>query len=139
MRRLTAAAAASAAAVLLAACSPDAADFQSEAEKFIESRDFSEDAGLLRYSDAECDEPESTDEDTTYTCTATAEDDSTWSFEVLITGKSDLQVLVPPTMISPAPTDSSTPPASAPAATAEPPSVPATTTTVAAATTTTAI
>jgi hypothetical protein len=138
MRRLTAAAA-SAAAVLLAACSPDAADFQSEAEKFIESREFSEDAGLLRYTEAECDEPESTDEDTTYTCTATAEDGSTWSFEVLITGKSDLQVLIPPTMLTPAPTESTEPTASTePAATVEPPSVPATTTTAAATTTTAA-
>ncbi len=41
MRRLTAAAAA-AAVLLLVACSPDAADFQEEAEKYIESRDFSE-------------------------------------------------------------------------------------------------
>ena len=48
MRRLTAAAAA-AAALLLVACSPDAADFKEEAEKYIESRAFSEEAPALRY------------------------------------------------------------------------------------------
>ena len=41
MRRLTAAAAA-AAALLLVACSPDTADYKEEAEKYIESRGFSE-------------------------------------------------------------------------------------------------
>ena len=60
MRRLTAVAAALA-ALLLAACSPDSGDFKEEAEKYIESRDFSEDAGLLRYTEVDCEEPESTD------------------------------------------------------------------------------
>ena len=87
MRHLTAAAAV-VAALVLAACSPDAADFKSQAEKYIESREFSEDAGLLRYSDAECEEPESTAEDTRYTCTATAADGTQWRFNVEITGAS---------------------------------------------------
>ena len=115
MRRLTAAAAAAAAAVLLAACSPDASDFQEEAEKYIESRDFSEGAGLLRYSEAECEEPESTAEDTLYTCTATAEDGSRWQFDVEITGAKNLRVLIPPTLLSAAPTDSTIPDDSSPA------------------------
>ena len=92
MRHLTAAAAVVAALVLVA-CSPDAGDFKSEAEKYIESREFSEKAELLRYSDAECEEPESTAEDTRYTCTASAEDGTQWRFIVEITGESDLRVL----------------------------------------------
>jgi hypothetical protein len=134
MRHLTAAAAVVAALVLVA-CSPDTADFQSEAEKYIESREFSEDAGLLRFRDAECEEPESTAEDTRYTCTATAEDGTQWRFNVEITGESDLRVLIPPERV----TASTAPTTTAPTA----PTVPATTaaappTTATAATTTTA-
>jgi hypothetical protein len=134
MRHLTAAAAV-VAALVLAACSPDAADFKSEAEKYIESREFSEDAGLLRYSDAECEEPESTDEDTRYTCTATAEDDTQWRFDVLITGKSELRVLIPNGPVSAPPGESSVP-----ASTAAPTTTTATgaATTIGAPTTTTA-
>ena len=98
MRRLSAVAAL--AALLLAACSPDAGDFKEEAEKYIEGRDFSEQAGLLRYTEVECEEPESTERDTRYVCTAIAEDGSAWQFEVEITGKSDLEVLIPPTPLS---------------------------------------
>jgi Domain of unknown function (DUF4333) len=116
MRRLTAAAA-TAAALLLVACSPDASDFREEAEKYIESREFSEAAGLLRYTEVECAEPASTDEDTRYTCTATAEDGSRWQFEVEITGKKALQVLTPPTALSGSPTESSVPAGPAPAST----------------------
>jgi Domain of unknown function (DUF4333) len=130
MRRLTAAAAA-AAALLLVACSPDASDFQEEAEKYIESREFSEDAGLLRYTEVECAEPASTEEDTHYTCTATAEDGSRWQFDVEIIGKKDLRVLIPPTALSGSPTDSSVPAGPAPASTAR-----ATTTSTAATTST---
>jgi len=140
MRHLTAAAAV-VAALVLAACSPDAADFKSRAETYIESREFSEDAGLLRYSDAECEEPESTDEDTRYTCTATAEDGTQWRFNVLITGESRLQVNVPPEPAT-APTGESSVPASAGATTGAPTTGASTTTgapttTTSAATTTT--
>ena len=136
MRRLTAAAAA-AAVLLLVACSPDAADFQEEAEKYIESRDFSEGAGLLRYSEADCEEPESTAEDTRYTCTATAEDGSVWQFDVEITGKSDLRVIIPPALVSEAPS-ASTPDDSSPSTTAPTTSTSPATTSTAAATTTAA-
>jgi hypothetical protein len=148
MRHLTAAAAV-VAALVLAACSPDAADFKSEAEKYIESREFSEDAGLLRYSDAECEEPGSTAEDTRYTCTATAEDGTQWRFTVEITGKSKLRVLVPPDPVTAAGGDSSVPAsagattsattaASTTAAATPTTSAPTSTTGAAAATTTTA-
>ena len=118
MRLLTAAAAAATAVMLVAACSPDAADFQEEAEKYIESRGFSEAARLVEYTDAQCEEPESTAEDTIYTCTATAEDGSQWLFDVEITGESDLIVIIPPTELSGATTGSSIPDGSTPASTA---------------------
>ena len=150
MRRLTAAAAA-AALLLLVACSPDAADFQEEAEKYIESREFSEDAGLLRFTEADCEEPESTATDTLFTCAALAEDGSRWQFGAEITGKTELKVILPPVLLEAAPAgstipDDSSPPstASAPTTTSSPGSAPTTTgpttadpTTTAAATTTT--
>ena len=120
MRRLTAAAAA-AVVLLLVACSPDADDFKEEAEEYIESRGFSEGAGLLRYSEAECEEPESTAEDTMYTCTATAEDGSRWQFDVEIIGEKNLRVSIPPTLLSAAPTDSTVPEESSPASTGSAP------------------
>jgi hypothetical protein len=135
MRHLTAAAAV-VAALVLAACSPDAADFKSEAEKYIESRGFSEDAGLLRYSDAECEEPESTDADTRYACTATAADGTQWRFTVEITGDSELKVLVPNGPASAAAGQSSVPAAAA--ATTTTTTTTASTTTAGASTTTTA-
>ena len=116
MRRLTAAAA-TAALLLLVACSPDAADFEAEAEKYIETRDFSEDAGLLRYTDVECVEPESTAADTLFTCAATADDGSRWQFDVEITGESSLKVITPPTLLAEASPDSSAPEDSSPTTT----------------------
>jgi hypothetical protein len=117
MRHLTAAAAV-VAALVLAACSPDAADFKSEAEEYIETRRFSEEAELLRYSDAECEEPASTAEDTRFTCTATAEDGTQWRFDVLITGERRMEVLMPPEPVPAASAESSVPGSAAPATTA---------------------
>jgi Domain of unknown function (DUF4333) len=128
MRHLTAAAAV-VAALVLAACSPDAADFKSQAEKYIESREFSEDAGLLRYSDAECEEPESTAEDTRYTCTATAPDGTQWRFNVEITGERELEVSPSPEPVSAPGGESSTPDASSAATGASTTAATATTTT----------
>jgi hypothetical protein len=135
---------ASAAALLLfVACSPDTADYRREAEKFIESRRFSEEAELLRLSDVECEEPESTAEDTRYTCTATSSDGVRWEFDVDIVGDADLQVILPPRRLSEAPADSSTPADPAPETTAARPTTSsaattqATTATTVAATTTT--
>jgi hypothetical protein len=131
MRRLTAAAAA-AALLLLVACSPDPADFKEEAEKYIESREFSEDAGLLRFTEAACEEPESTATDTLFTCVAVAEDGSRWQFDVEITGETDLKVILPPDLLEEAPADSTIPDDSSPPSTASAP----TTTSSGAATTT---
>jgi hypothetical protein len=105
VRRLIAPASAAAIALVLVACSPDAKDFQQEAEKYIETREFSEDAGLLRFTDVECQEPADTEEDTRFQCEGTSEDGSRWLFNVQITGDTELQVLVPPTSQLSAPTE----------------------------------
>ena len=131
------------------ACSPDAADFKAEAEKYIESRAFSEEAKLVRYPEVVCEEPESTAEDTIFVCTATAEDGSQWLFDVEITGKSDLIVITPPTALADAAPGSTDPADSSPSTTAATAAatssttagcddIAAPTTTAAAATTTTA-
>jgi hypothetical protein len=138
MRPLTAAAAA-ATALLLVACSPDTADYKEEAEKYIESREFSEEAELLRFTDVECEEPESTAEDTRYTCQATSSDGIRWEFDVEIVGDADLRVIMPPRQLPGAPTDSSTPTDSAPETTvARPATSSASTTATTTATTVTA-
>lgn len=100
MRRLIAVGAAGGAVLALAACSPDPADFREQAEKYILTRDFSEEMGSLRYDDVECESPESTDIDTRFTCTAVAEDDSTWLYTVEITGEKELTVLRGPQELS---------------------------------------
>jgi hypothetical protein len=111
-----------AAALALVACSADAEDFKETAEEYIESRGFSEEAGLLRLTEVECQEPDSTDQDTRYTCDAVAEDGSTWRFAVEIVGEADLKVIVPPAelvggTVTPAPDASSAPDQRAPTST----------------------
>jgi hypothetical protein len=88
------------AALLLVACSPDPADFREQAESYIETRDFSEQIGQLRYSNVDCEDPEDTNVDTRFTCTAEAEDGSRWLFTVEITGSKELTVLRDPAPLS---------------------------------------
>lgn len=116
----------------LVACSSSTEDYQKEAEKYLESDDFAGELGTT-FTDAECEVPPSTSTGATYTCTAAAEDGSTWSFDVEITGKNELTVtgFVPggdnalaPSGSVPVPADTATS-NSAPAATA--PASPATT------------
>lgn len=115
----------------LVACSSSPEDYQKEAEKYLESDDFAAEVNMT-FTDAECEVPASTSTDATYTCTAAAENGSTWSFDLEITGKNELTVtnFVPggdnaqaPSVSVPPPADTatlaSTPPvpASAPATT----------------------
>lgn len=75
----------------LAACSPDSKDFKSEGEDFIEDDDeaLATNYGYT-FDDAECEQPENTDEGTTYTCTAVDNEGDTWDFSVEITGEREL-------------------------------------------------
>lgn len=96
MRRLAVPAAVGLAALLgVAACAgdPSTEDFQSQAEKFIDDDDgdLAAQAGNT-YEDVECQEPASTDVDTTYTCSATGADGSVYDFVVTITGSTELRV-----------------------------------------------
>ena len=80
--------------LLLGACSKDVStgDFKSQTEKFLNSnKDVKEKLGVS-FTDASCQEPASKDVDTSYTCTATAEDGSTWAFKVQITSKNGFTV-----------------------------------------------
>ena len=69
-------------------------DFASEAADFIEG-DMSEDnpdlAGVP-FTDAQCDEPASTDVGATFTCVAVGSDGQTYSFAVSIDGEQSLRV-----------------------------------------------
>ena len=77
----------------VAACSPDAADFKSEAEDFIEEEDGDLQAQIgVTFSDASCEEPASTDEGSTFACTATASDGQPWDFRAEITGENEFSV-----------------------------------------------
>ncbi len=82
-----------AAALALAACSNDTGTFKDETENFIEDEDGEMfDAQETVFSDAECEEPESTDVGTTYTCTATDEEGTTYVFDVEIDGENRFTV-----------------------------------------------
>ena len=93
MRRSIVPAAVAFAALVLAACSADAKDFQEQGEKFIEGDEVRETMGGVRMSDAECDEPADTDEDTVYSCRATGSDDNIWTFRIEITGSTSLRII----------------------------------------------
>ena len=76
------------AGVGLAGCFTTAADFKSDAEKFIV-----EDADLTAalfpdgdggFDSATCEEPESQDVGTTFTCNAVDDNGADWEFEVVI-------------------------------------------------------
>lgn len=119
----------------LVACSSSTEDYQKEAEKYLESDDFAAEVNGMSFTDADCEVPASTSTGATYTCTAAAEDGSTWSFDLEITGKNELTVtnFVPggdnaqaPSVSVPAPADTANL-ASTPAAQVSVPATPATT------------
>lgn len=96
----------------LAACSTDEGDFQSETEKFIEGKmsdEVEEQMGQREeWEDAECEEPENTDKDTTYNCTATDSQGNEWTFESTIDGDNSFKITAANPSDAPA-TDGSTP------------------------------
>lgn len=79
------------AVVLLAACSADATDFRTSAERFIEGDTMSAQAGT-DFTDATCDQPDGTEVGTTFECTAVAADAVPWVFEVTIVDDADFQI-----------------------------------------------
>jgi len=126
MRRIIAPAAAAFALLALAGCSADAKDFQEQGENFIEGDEVRERMGMVRMSDAACEEPANTDKDTTYTCTATGSDGNQWGFTIEISGSKSLRVITGavieagPPVGSSVPADSTTPASTAADSTAPP-------------------
>src|ERR671910_3035380 len=92
MRRLIPLAVGGAAVLTLAACSADTTDFREQGEQFLEDDEVRETFGMVRMSDAQCEEPADTNKDTLYTCTATGSDGNTWQFTIEITGSKSLRV-----------------------------------------------
>jgi len=109
MRRIIAPAAVAFALLAIASCSADVKDFQEQGEKFIEGDQVRERFGMVRMGDAECQEPASTDKDTTYTCTATGSDGNTWGFTIEISGTDSLRIIAGEVVTPGAPTGSSVP------------------------------
>lgn len=78
-------------AVLLSACGADAGDFQSSAERFIESERMASESGTT-FTDAVCQEPTTTDVGTTFRCVAIDAEGVEWSFDVSIVDDSNFQI-----------------------------------------------
>jgi hypothetical protein len=93
MRRLIPLAVGGAAVLTLAACSADTKDFREQGEQFIEDDEVRERFGMVRMSEAQCEEPADTNKDTLYTCTATGSDGNTYQFTIEITGSKSLRVI----------------------------------------------
>lgn len=93
MRTFVLAAATAGGAVALAACSNDTTTYKDETEKFIEEEDGEiADAQQTVFSQAECEEPESIDVGTAYTCTAVDDEGTTYVFDAVIDGENSFTV-----------------------------------------------
>lgn len=95
-----------------AACSADEGDFSSEAESFIEEEDgdVATQTGMT-FTDAACDEPASTDVDSTFACTAVGSDGATFEFLATITGDNEFTISAGAPGAGGAPPAGSAPPA----------------------------
>jgi len=91
------------------ACSPNEGSFKDSAEDFIEDEDgdISAQTGLT-YTDASCEEPASTEQGTTFLCSATGSDGQTYDFPAEITGE-DAFTLSTPVATGAAPAGSTPP------------------------------
>lgn len=79
--------------VVLAACSADAGDFQSDAEKFIDdSGEVSTQLGGVDFRDAECERPSAPEAGVSFTCVATGDDGNVWRFTAEIVSDDEYQI-----------------------------------------------
>jgi hypothetical protein len=78
-------------ALILSACSTSAAEFSDDAERFLRSDEVFRTYGL-DLPEPECAEPPSTETGTTFSCMATSQDDTTYEFTFVITGRNDLRL-----------------------------------------------
>jgi len=88
MRR-TAVVVALAALLVLPSCAPSSAEFSDDAEDFLRSDEVFRTYGL-DLPEPDCAEPSSTDPGTTFSCTATAQDGTTYQFSFEVTGRTDV-------------------------------------------------
>lgn len=76
-----------------AACSVSSSDFRDEAEDFINEDDGDFETGMgTAFDQASCEEPASTDEGTTFACTAVDEDGTTVALIARIDGENSFTV-----------------------------------------------
>ncbi len=69
----------------LVACGADEEDFQKQAASFLKSSSVSDKLGF-KIKDSSCEKPAKVEKGQTFSCTGTAEDGSTYTFTVEITG-----------------------------------------------------
>ncbi|MEM9515500.1 MAG: hypothetical protein AAGA42_11650 [Actinomycetota bacterium] len=87
------------AGALLAGCFTSTADFQRDAEDFIENNEelstaLGEPGPPLDFVSATCDEPANRDPGTTFECEGTDENDDVWGFEIVILDGNEYEVNV---------------------------------------------
>lgn len=91
--RHVAVAASIAGVLFVSGCSNDTETYKVETEKFITGNAELKEEYDTSFSDVTCDEPASIAAGTTYTCTAVAEDGSTWDFDAEIDGENSYLVV----------------------------------------------
>jgi hypothetical protein len=79
------------ACIALVACSADADDFRASAERFIESDSMTDQAGTT-FTNAVCEQPDSTEVGTGFGCTALDAAGTTWQFDVTIVDDTNFQI-----------------------------------------------
>ncbi len=80
-----------ASATVCAACSASTADFQTSAQKFIESKTVSDKAGTT-FTKAACTKPPKVEAGATFTCTATDATGQNWSFVLTVKDKKNYEI-----------------------------------------------
>ena len=102
--------------MVLAACTADAGDFQSDAEKYLDdNEDVSEQMGGIDFSDTECERPAAADPGATFTCVAQGDDGNVWRFTAEIVSDDEYQITDADTVPARDEGGASAPPSSAPA------------------------
>ena len=84
-----------AADAVLSSCFTSTADFQNDAEDFIENDEgVAEEVGGVDVVSAICEEPPNRDPDTTFACAGTTANDEVWGFEVVILDSNEYAVSI---------------------------------------------
>lgn len=78
--------------LILTSCSAGTSDYRRESETYLESEALAEEAGY-RFSEAVCEEPDSTRKGTQFSCSAVDNDGDEWTFVVEITGDREVTVI----------------------------------------------